>query len=410
MPKPFQKSLDTDQIQLFKWQTLFVPLLLTAIGALPPLSIDILLPSLPAIVQQFQAPATRIQLTLTLFLFGLGLTQILYGHLSDRFGRRPILLVGLSLYAIAGATCLAANSVFLLILGRLIQGFAAGCGPSISAAVIRDIYGQARTARILSYTSAIRPLAPIFAPILGGILFSYFGWRSVFFILSIMGLLFFLAYLFTIPETNFRKDPNALKLIHLRTNYACLLNDRQFLVYAFIIAIMFCGQFAFISNSAFIFIHVLNVSPMHYSIYFGCVSCGTIAGAFLAGYLEPRFGIQQLIRVGAFISLCGGLTLFILAKMDHFSIITIVLPMCATSLGGGMVRPLATAGAIVPYSRMTGLASAFVGFLMMSISSLFNIILSFFLDGTPNPMITGIALTSFTAFLISRIIHQESSE
>ena len=248
---------------------ILIPILLTGLSGLPPLSIDMFLPSMPAMVREFQTQPTHIQPAVTFFLIALGAAQLVFGPLSDRYGRRPILLIGLSCYALAGLGCLFAPTVGALILARVLQGFAGGSGPSVSRAVVRDIYGEIHAARIMSYMATAIALAPILAPILGGFLQAYFGWQAVFVVLSALGVLFFFGYLWTVPETNNLMDPTALNPTRMRANYRDLLSSRQYLGYTFMVAILFWGMFAFITNSSFVLITELGVSPQLYGFCFG---------------------------------------------------------------------------------------------------------------------------------------------
>ena len=237
---------------------------------------------MPAMVREFQTHPTHIQPAVTLFLMALGAAQLVFGPLSDRYGRRPILLIGLACYALAGLGCLFAPTVGALILARVLQGFAGGSGPSVSRAVVRDIYGEIHAARIMSYMATAIALAPILAPIIGGFLQAYFGWHSVFVVLSALGVLFFFGYLWAVPETNNLIDPKALNPARMTANYRDLLSSRQYLGYTFMVAILFWGMFAFITNSSFVLITELSVSPQLYGFCFGAVAVGLMIGAFLS--------------------------------------------------------------------------------------------------------------------------------
>jgi MFS transporter, DHA1 family, multidrug resistance protein len=189
-----------------------------AIGSL---SIDMALPSLPATAQALGAQPATVQLTVTLFLAGFALAQLIHGPLSDRIGRR-----------------------------RVLQALGAGSGPVIGRAVIRDLHEPARAARVLGYMGTAMALTPILAPIVGGVLHVAFGWRAVYLALATCGAVFLGIATLVVPETNRRRDPDALRPGHLATNAADLLGDRGFLGYVLVVALMFGGQFAFISGSA----------------------------------------------------------------------------------------------------------------------------------------------------------------
>jgi MFS transporter, DHA1 family, multidrug resistance protein len=214
------------------------------------LSIDMALPSLPATAQALGAQPATVQLTVTLFLAGFALAQLIHGPLSDRIGRRRVLLGGLVVYVAGGLACWAAPSARLLVLARVLQALGAGSGPVIGRAVIRDLYEPARAARVLGYMGTAMALTPILAPIVGGVLHVAFGWRAVYLALATCGAVFLGIATLVVPETNRRRDPDALRPGHLATNAADLLGDRGFLGYVLVVALMFGGQFAFISGSA----------------------------------------------------------------------------------------------------------------------------------------------------------------
>ena len=382
---------------------ILIPILLTGLSGLPPLSIDMFLPSMPAMVREFQTQPTHIQPAVTLFLMALGAAQLVFGPLSDRYGRRPILLIGLACYALAGLGCLFAPTVGALILARVLQGFAGGSGPSVSRAVVRDIYGEIHAARIMSYMATAIALAPILAPIIGGFLQTYFGWQAVFVVLSALGTLFFFGYLWAVPETNNMIDPTALNPTRMIANYRDLLSSRQYLGYTFMVAILFWGMFAFITNSSFVLITELSVSPQLYGFCFGSVAVGLMIGAFLSGRLNNRLGSARIIQIGSLIAAGAGLLLLGLKLAGVFSVITIIAPMCLFTIGGGMVRPQAMPAQSCP-TRKSRTRSALMGFIQMSTAGLFVTLFSQFYSASSLSMVTAIAISGIIALLVRRTL------
>ena len=389
---------------------ILIPILLTGLSGLPPLSIDMFLPSMPAMAQQFQTEPARIQSAVTLFLIALGTAQLVFGPLSDRFGRRPIMLIGLACYALSGLGCMFAPTVGALILARVLQGFSGGSGPSISRAVVRDIYGKTQAAKILAYMSTAMALAPILAPMLGGFLQAYFGWQSVFIVLSTLGGLFFMGYLWLVPETNTMIDPTALKPKRMLENYRDLLGNRQYMGYSLMMAIIFWGMFAFITNSSFVLITELGVSPQTYGFCFGSVAVGLMLGAFLSGRLNDRLGSERLIQLGTLITAGAGLLMVGLKVAGIFSVFTIIGPMFLFTTGSGMARPQAMAGAIIPYPEKAGLASALMGFIQMMTAGLFVTTFAHLYSAASNPMIVAIAGAGILQLLVRLIMLKPSPE
>jgi MFS transporter, DHA1 family, multidrug resistance protein len=365
-----------------------------AIGSL---SIDMALPSLPATAQALGAQPATVQLTVTLFLAGFALAQLIHGPLSDRIGRRRVLLGGLVVYVAGGLACWAAPSARLLVLARVLQALGAGSGPVIGRAVIRDLYEPARAARVLGYMGTAMALTPILAPIVGGVLHVAFGWRAVYLALATCGAVFLGIATLVVPETNRRRDPDALRPGHLATNAADLLGDRGFLGYVLVVALMFGGQFAFISGSAFVLIEVLAVPPDVYGLCFGLVAFGIMTGSFLAARLAGRMGIDRLIAAGTGLGAIAGCLMAALAWSGVFAVSAVIGPMYVFAVGLGAVLPTAIAGAIGPFPRTAGLASAVLGFLQLTAAAAYGTVVGRFYDGTPVPMAMAIAVAGLAA-------------
>jgi DHA1 family bicyclomycin/chloramphenicol resistance-like MFS transporter len=372
--------------------------LLTAVVAIGALSIDMTLPSLPATAQALAASPATVQLTVTLFLVAFAVAQLVHGPLSDRIGRRRVLLGGLAVYVAGGLACWAAPSAWLLVAGRLLQAFGAGSGPVVGRAVVRDLYEPRRAARVLGYMGTAMALTPILAPIVGGVVHVAFGWRAVYLVLAACGAVFLAAGALLVPETNRQPDPG-----RLATNVAELLADRAFLGYVLVAALMFGGQFAFISGSSFVLIEVLRVSPDAYGLGFGLVAFGIMTGSFLAGRFVARLGIDRLIDAGAGLGAAAGSLMAVLVWRGVWTVPAIIGPMYAFAVGLGIVLPTAVAGAIGPFPRTAGLASALLGFLQLTAAAGYGILIGRFYDATPVPMAVAIAAAGVAA-AVSRIV------
>jgi MFS transporter, DHA1 family, multidrug resistance protein len=376
-----------------------VEILLTAVVGLGALSIDMFLPSLPAIAAAFDAPPATVQLTVTLFLMAFAASQLVYGPLSDRFGRRWVLIVGLALYTVAGLACALAPTIGILIGARVLQALGGGAGPVVARAVIRDLYERERAARVFSYMAMVQSLNPMLAPVLGGYVHETFGWRAVFYVLAGAGALFVILMAAGVRETNIRRDPTALQPGAMGRNVAVLLTDRAYLAYVLVNALMFGGQFAFISGSSFVLIGVLGVSPSVFGLCFGTVALGIMTGTFLSGRFGGRLGLDRTILGGTGLGASGGVVLAGLAWGGILSIPAIVAPMYLFAVGLGLTLPNGMAGAIGPFPRMAGLAAAVAGFLQMTGSALYSVAVSRFYDGTARPMTAAIALAGVTALV-----------
>ena len=372
-----------------------------AIGSL---SIDMALPSLPATARALDARPETMQLTVTLFLAAFALAQLVHGPLSDRIGRRRVLLGGLVGCVLGGLACWAAPTARLLVAARLVQALGAGSGPVVGRAIVRDLYEPARAARVLGYMGTAMALTPILAPIVGGFVHVAFGWRAVYLTLAACGALFLGVGALLVPETNRRRDPDALRAGRLASNVAVLLGSRAFLGYVVAAALMFGGQFAFISGSSFVLIELLGVSPDVYGLCFGLVALGIMTGSFLAGRFVSRVGIDSLIVAATRLGAVAGCLMAGLALAGIRSVPAVIGPMYVFSVGGGIVLPTAIAGAIGPFPRMAGLASAVLGFLQLTAAAAYGIAVGRFYDNTPVPMTIAIAVAGLAAVGAFRLV------
>jgi MFS transporter, DHA1 family, multidrug resistance protein len=366
--------------------------------ALGPVSTDLYLPSLPSIGRDLGADVAATQLTLSVFLIAFALVQIPVGPLSDRFGRRPILLSGLAVYALASVVCAFAPSIEALIAARAAQAAGACAGVVLGRAVVRDIYGPDRAARMLAYIGGAVALAPMVGPILGGMIQSLLGWRWNFGILALFAIATLTLGMGGLPESNTRRDPHALDPSRMAANFRTLLRHRAFMGFALAVAFSYAGLFAFISGSSFVLIDALAVPAERFGYVFAVVVIGYIAGTQIAARLTLRLGIARMIWFGGIASLAGGSGMVALAPLaagSPWAVAAIMVPMACYTMGTGMVMPNAQAGALGPFAHMAGAASALMGFLQMAIAALTGIAFGQLHDGTPLPMAALVALSGF---------------
>lgn len=385
-------------------RSLPVAILLTGLVAFGPVSTDLYLPSLPDMTRAFGTTVSMVQLTLSVFTAGFAVAMLVYGPLSDRFGRRPVLIAGAVLYVLASLVCVAADSIEALLVGRFLQAVGACAGPVIGRAVVRDVYERQEAARMLSYMASAMALAPAVAPLLGGALHAAFGWRSNFVVLTLFGILLTVATWLLLRETNAHRDPLALRPARLAGNFAALLRSRLFMGHALCVALAFAGLFSFISGSSFVIIDVLGLEPQHFGFAFMAVVIGYIAGAFGGGRFTGRLGIERMIALGSAVCALGGVTALVLAWSGVQTIVAVVAPIAVYFLGAALVLPNATAGAISPFPRMAGTASSLLGFLQMGAGALTGWLVGLLHDGTTRVMTTAIgvmAVGTLAVFLLA---------
>ena len=374
-------------------------LLLTALVAFGPVSTDLYLPSLPAMTGAFGTEVAQVQLTLSVFIAGFAVSQILFGPVSDRFGRRPVLLVGLSVYLIASIGAVFASGIDDLITWRFVQGVGAGSGPVLARAVVRDLYEGDAAARVLSFMSSAMALAPLVAPIFGGQLQILFGWEANFIVLAIFGGAVLAATWIKLNETNRFMDSQALNPGRLLSNYLALLRHRGFLGYTLVVSFAYAGLFCFISGSSFVLIDVLKVPTEYFGFCFAAVVAGYASGSFVTGKLTATWGIPKLITLGSALALVAGSVLSGLAWAGVETLWAIIVPMPAVFFSLGFCLPTGTAAALKPFPKIAGSASSLMGFIQLSTGALAGAAVGHFHDGTTRPMTTVMLVLLIAAVL-----------
>lgn len=373
--------------------TMALRVLLTALVAIGPLSTDLYLPALPTLVHVFNAEVSQVQLTLSVFMAGFAASQLLYGPMSDRFGRRPVILGGLTLFFFASIACSMAANIEQLIIGRFFQALGGCVGPVVGRAVVRDVFGRDRAATVLAYMATAMALAPAVGPLLGGALTEHIGWRANFAVLTLFAATLYLCAVKLLDESNRHLDPDALKPDRLLANYLTLLRDREYLGYVAATSATFCGLFSFISGSSFLLVSRLGLSPTEYGLSFSLVVMGFMGGSFSAGRFSARVGGVKMIRIGSLLAAFAGMVGAGLAFAGQMHVAAIIAPMVVFIFGAGLTMPNAAAGAAANYPTMAGLASALLGFVQMTAAAAAGGMVGLLHDGSSVPMMSVLALS-----------------
>lgn len=348
------------------WAARRLTLLVAALTALPALSIDMSLPALPDLAEGFGVAAAGAQLSIGLFLLGFAAGQLACGPLSDRFGRRPVLLTGLGLFAAAGLGCALAPSLPALLACRVLQGIGACAGTVLARAVIRDLFSGEAAAAKLSQAAAIMALAPIAAPALGALVLAAFGWRAIFLALGGGGLLLLLAVAAGLGETVPSKDPRALDPRAFARNAAGFFGDRRALGNALAAAFLYGGMFAYIAASPFALMDALGVGEAAFSGLFALTALGIMAGALAGPRLCRSAGRGRAVLGGLALGAAAGACLLALAAAGAAGLPAVVACVALYTFTRGMVVPLATAAAMEPMGHAAGLASGLLGAVQMA--------------------------------------------
>ncbi|WP_282608910.1 multidrug effflux MFS transporter [Pelagibius sp. Alg239-R121] len=372
---------------------------LIAVAAVGPLALNIFTPSMPGMQSVFNVSYGTIQLTVTLYLIGMAIAQLLYGPLSDRFGRRPVLLAGLCLFLIGSIASAFATSIFWLLLGRTVQAVGGCAGMVLSRAIVRDMHSREKSASMIGYITVGMVVVPMIAPLIGGFLDEWFSWRAGFLFVAVAGFIVLLATSLKLPETNFDLRPIP-GLMGMASSYDNLLRSRNFRNYALNATFTSATFFAFLSGGPFVAIELMEQTKSTFGICFMAVAFGYMSGNFVTGRVAERVGTDRMITIGSSVSLVGASSMCIFALSDHINLITIFGPMAIITFGNGLSLPSATAGGVSVNPRIAGAAAGLSGFLQMTVAAAVSLLVGYLQSDSAFPMIFTILITSFTAVAI----------
>jgi DHA1 family bicyclomycin/chloramphenicol resistance-like MFS transporter len=371
--------------------TFGLTLLLAMLTALGPLSMDMYLPSLPDIAHVLGAPVVRTQLTISSYLIGFAVGQMIYGPLSDRYGRRPVLLAAVALYLASTLACAAAQSVDLLIAARLLQGISGSGAIVLARAIVRDVYSGVQAARELSLMGSISATAPIVAPMIGGVLQAGFGWRANFICMSVGGLIALLVAARLLPET-LRPNNRAgsLSFFSMARGYGTVARHGGFLVYLGIITTTYAGLFAWVSGASVVLQGVYGLSAVTFGFTFALGAAGYMLGAMIATRLVVRLGLDRTIGVGVVVIAAGGLSLA-LAVATGVPGLWLVAAMALYLAGVGLAMPQAMAGALTPFPDRAGTAASLMGLVQQAVAAIIAAVIGAYLVQSAWP-VTGVVV------------------
>jgi MFS transporter, DHA1 family, multidrug resistance protein len=378
-------------------------LILGAQTAMGPLAIDTYLPALPTITREFSTTASAVQLSLSVYFIGIALGQAVYGPLSDRHGRRPPLFAGLALFVAGSLGCAAAPNVETLVAFRFVQALG-GCAPLvIPRAVVRDLFDERDSVSMLSLLMLVMGLAPILAPLIGGQMLGYLGWRSIFWAYAIYGTVLLVVVALgleeSLPEPRRTRQP----LGAVMTTYGRLLADWRYLGYVLSGGLIFAGLLAYIAGSPFIFIELFHISPQRFGFYFGINAIGIIATSQVNRFLVHRSEPRRVLRGALWISLASSIGLLAGAFTNSVGLVGIVVPLWFFISMHGIVSPNTTALAMRPYGAVAGSASALMGMVQFLLGAAFGSLIGAMADGTARPFALVLAACGVGAFLLFRL-------
>ena len=380
--------------------------LLALLTGIAPMSVDMYLASLPDIARNLMASDAQVQLTLSFYLVGFAIGQVIWGPISDRHGRKPILLTAISVFIAASIVCTIAPSTTVLIAARFVQAIG-GAGMTVMArAVVRDVYEGLAVARELSRMTAVMALAPLIAPLLGGVLQTFFGWRANFVVLTAIGVSAALLVALLLPETLRSRAPEPVSLGSIFRSYRTFVRDRTFLAYSGLLICSFGGLFAWISASAFVLQNLYGLSAFDFGVAFAVGSVGYLVGTWIAAHIVARAGLDRTLGLGC-VAMAGGGVAGVLALMFGFSSATaLVLPVAVFLAGLGLALPQAQAGALLPFPERAGAASSLVGFLQQTAGAVVGAIVVHLLGQSAWPLAIGVAVMGCGALALWALTHE----
>jgi len=366
--------------------------LLAALTAIGPLSTDMYLPSLPDIARQLHASTAQAQFTISSYLIGFAVAQIFYGPVSDRHGRKPVLLAAIALYCAASLVCMFSTSIEMLIIARVFQAVGGSGGIVLTRAIVRDIYSGVRAGRELSVIGSVMALAPVLAPLAGGVLQTAFGWRSVFLTLVAAGLVFGGIVWLLLPETLKTRAAEPVSVASMARSYGVVARNPAYLAYLGITAASFAGLFAWISATAFVLQDLYGLSPFDFGVAFALGSIGYMTGSALSARLVERLGLDGMLGLGGCACAIGGLGMIAAVALGLNSAASLVLPMAVYLAGMGMVLPQGIAGAMTPFPERAGAASSLFGFVQQTVAAICGAIVGSLLGQSAWPLAGGVAV------------------
>jgi MFS transporter, DHA1 family, multidrug resistance protein len=350
-------------------RTWSLAILLAALAMLGPLSVDMYLPSFHAIGQEFNAPQLAVQQTLSAYLFAYAFMMLWHGALADALGRRPVVLVGLGVFAITTLGCAIAGNIETLWLFRALQGVCAGTGLVVGRAIIRDRFHGAEAQRLMSQITLVFGIAPAMAPVMGGVLLNTMGWRSIFWTMLVLVIALLVWSVRSLPETLPVHARQSLAPMQLWKNYSSVLRHREFLLLATIPALNFAGFFVYIACAPIFLIDMLGVSTYGFAWLFLPMIGGIMLGAAISGRAAGRMSPTRTVRLGYLLMFAGVAFDLVVAWFVAPGVPLHVLPIMLYTMGSAVAAPSITLLMLDLFPAMRGLASSLQGFFHFSLAA-----------------------------------------
>ena len=381
---------------MFRMNNFLTKLVLVALVAFGAVSTDLYLSSIPDIVKTFNTTPSNGQLTLSLFMLGFAIGQLIFGPISDKFGRQLPLRIGLILFILVSVLCVFADSIYTLLVGRFLQGLTAASGPVLARAIVADSYEKKEAASVMALIAAVMALVPSIAPVIGSWLIYFFEWRVHFVALAIFGVVTFIGCLLVLKETNPSIGESSIRVNQILKKFKSCLANRNFVGYLLCGCAIFGVMFAYISSASFIVIEMLKVKPEQFGYTFMIVVFGYVSGAFTSSKFVKVESISQIIKLGIVIGVLGITGFLVQAFFSLENIFTVMLCAYLCFFAGGLIIANSQMAAISLFTQSAGSASSLFGFIQAGIGALSSYIVGYFYNATLMPM----AVTMLICMLI----------
>lgn len=374
--------------------------LLTAVG---PFAIDMYLPALPSIGEDLNAGTVSVQMSLLVFFLSMGLAQIIVGPISDMIGRKAPLYIGLVLFIVGSIGSALAGSIEVLIAFRFLQGLGASAGMVVPRAVVRDLHTGTEAARLMSLLMLVFSISPILAPLTGSVVIESFGWRAVFWSVTIAAVLAVVLLATSLKETRPVEERRGSSLRSALGGYRFLMGDRNFLGLSFIGGFGISSFFVYLSSSSFVLIDHYGLSPTLYSVFFSINAVAFFAMSQLTGTLTERFGLRRVVRA-AVVSYATVMVALLATMAAGIQSLWVLASFLFVGYGFlGLVIPTTSVLAMDDHGSIAGTASALMGTLHFAIGAAAMAVSGLFFDGTPLPMVTSIAACAVIALALTQV-------
>lgn len=382
----------------------FITVLLAMLLGIQAIATDLYLSALPSMQANLSATIGQTQLTLSAMMLAFGISQLFLGPLSDRFGRKPVLLWGVALFTLSGLATAFASSITWLIALRALQGVGVGAAVMSGRAVLRDLFAPERGAMVMSKAFTGLGFIALASAVLGSVAAEFLGWRSTLVLMALFGLVLWVMLFMRFQETIVARNPKALEWRTLFANWIEILSHPAFLTYSMLSAFSFCSMINFLAGSSFVFIKMLGLSKLQYGLCLFFMPISYISGTFYCRYLLKKYGVQSAVKRATWLTLVPGLLLVTFVSLGVQTVWSLLAPFYLFMVGHGVMQSSGQTGSVAPFPSMAGTASALNGFLMMVLGFATTLWLGAHLVDTAAPMMAGMAffavMVSFVAWFV----------